>query len=576
MVAELLGGAPALAQTGSLMTAATRSALSSADEARSATVAVGARKLWLALGAMAAAAFALQLRLGVYADPLWLMTCCARWLDGQTAYVDFLDNSPPAAILVYLPPVVVARWLGVAREPLFVVYVLLVVGGCLALCARVLAPAWKTGRIGAPTLLGAAAMLLLAPDYAFGQRDHLALALALPLIAALALRVEAIAVERWAAAAAGLAAALVCAIRPHYALAFAPALAYVAWRRGVRAPFGWPELYAGAGGCALAAAASLVFFPRYFDAMLPIAAAAYAADNIGAAGLLLRPIAASWALLAAAVLARRVRAPADVFADVAALASVGAAAAYLIQLKGYAYHGHFAVALMFVAATVLAAADLRRPGLWIFAPLAYGAATASELGCLGGPLRIEAWEGLAAALAIWAVAAPARLRSRANPAAAAMACAALGLAAFAFHVEWPGEPPFVREARALGPHPKIALISDLGELAQPLVSRVDGRWTQRVISLLLTDHVDRRLERDLLAPDQRRRLEALKALDLEMFLSDMERGQPDAVVVEEAWAAKHFNDPRVGAFLSGYRRAASFPATRGGDDPLGFYVRASR
>jgi hypothetical protein len=559
------------------MTTASRSALSSADPALSAAGGgARVRTLWLALGGMALAAFVFQLRLGVYADPLWLMICCERWLDGQTAYVDFLENSPPAAILVYLPPVVVARWLGVAREPLFVAYVLMVVGGCLGLCARLLTAVWRAGRIGAPTLLGAAAVLLLAPDYAFGQRDHLALALALPLLAVLALRAEAIEVERWAAAAAGLAAALVCAIRPHYALAFAPAVAYVAWRRGVRPLFACSEFYVGAAACVGAAVASLVFFPHYFDDMLPIVMTAYVADNAGAAAILLKPIVAIWALLAAALLAWRARMPSNAFADIAALASTGAAAVYLIQVKGYAYHGYFAVALMLVAVTLLAAADLRRLGFWIFAPIANLVATLCALGYLGFSFRVDLLLVGAAALAIWSVATPPRLRSRAyvKSAASAVACAALGLIAFAFHLEWPGDPPFLREAQALGPHPKIALVSDLGELAQPLVSRVDGRWTQRVISLLLSDHVDRKLERGSLDPDQRQHLLALKALDLDMFLSDMERSQPDAVVVEEGWAAKHFNDPRVGAFLAGYRQTASFMTIRGGYDLVGFYVRA--
>ena len=558
---------------------ASRSALAPAAGASSVAGGVArARTLWLALGAIALAAFAYQLRLGVYTDPLWLMICCERWLDGQTAYVDFLENSPPAAILVYLPPVVVARGLGAAREPLFVAYVLVVVGLCVGLCARLLSSAWKAGRIGAPTLLGAAAVLLLAPDYAFGQRDHLALALALPLLSVFALRAEASEVGRWAAAAAGLAAALACAIRPHYALAFAPALAYVAWRRGARPLLACLELYVGAGACAGAAVASFVFFPRYFDAMLPITTAVYVADNVGATAMLITPIAAAWAMLAAALAAWRVRAPLNAFADVAALAATGAAAAYLIQLKGYAYHGYFAVALMFIAVTILAAADLRRLGFWIFAPIANVAATLSALGYFGVSFRPDALLAVAAALAIWAVAAPQRLRPRAyvTSAASALACAALGLTAFAFHLEWPGDPLFVREAQTLGPHPKIALVSDLGDLAQPLVSRVHGRWTQRVISLLLTDHVDRRLERGSLGPDDRRRLEALKTLDLDMFLHDMERGQPDAVVVEEGWAARHFNDPRVGAFLAGYRRTASAKTTRdGGDDSVAFYVRAS-
>ena len=559
------------------MTAASGSA--SSCDGYAAPTAGGARKLWLTIIAMALAAVALQLRLGVYADPLWLMTCCERWLEGQTAYVDFLDNSPPPAILLYLPPVAIARWFGVAREPLLVAYVLIVVAASLGLCARLLSDVWKGGKIGAPTLLGAAAVLLLAPDYAFGQRDHLALALALPLLSVFALRAQGGDVERWAAALAGLAGALACSIRPHYALAFAPPLAYAAWRRGVSPLFAGPELCVGALAAACAGVASFVFFPRYFDVILPIAADAYVPDTAGVAAILLTPVVATWTLLAAALLAWRVRAPANAFADVAALASMGAAAAYLIQLKGFAYHGYFAVALMFVAVTILAAAELRRPGWWILAPVANLAATLAALGNLGVPFRVDALLAGAAALAVWAGAAPQYGPPRAwvRSAASAAACAALGLIPFAFHLEWPGDPPFLAEARALGLHPKIALISDLGNLALPLVSRVDGRWTQRVISLLLTDHVDRRLARGGLDPEQRRRLEAVKALDLTTFLADMERHQPDAVIVEEGWAAAHFNAPQVRAFLAGYRRTASIETTRaGGPNSLAFYVRASR
>ena len=47
-----------------------------------------------------------------------------------------------------------------------------------------------------------------------------------------------------------------------------------------------------------------------------------------------------------------------------------------------------------------------------------------------------------------------------------------------------------------------------------------------------------------------------------------------AVVVEEGRAAKRFNDPRVSAWLAGYRRAASVTAPRSGaSDPLALYVR---
>jgi hypothetical protein len=248
-----------------------------------------------------------------------------------------------------------------------------------------------------------------------------------------------------------------------------------------------------------------------------------------------------------------------------------------VQGKGFAYHAYFAVALMFVAVTIVAARDLRRPAVWIFAPLANCAAMASALGYFGGvPMRGDFLFAVAATLTISAISAPPDHQSRplASFLASALACSALGLMLYVFHSEWRGAPEFEREVRTIGAHPKIALVSDLGDLAHPLVSRVQGRWTQRVISLLLTDQVDRIFERDAPDADSRRRLEALKKLDLEMFLSDVEREWPDAVIVEEGWAAKHFTDPRVAAWLAGYRRTASVMATRyGAADPLTLYTR---
>ena len=76
------------------------------------------------------------------------------------------------------------------------------------------------------------------------------------------------------------------------------------------------------------------------------------------------------------------------------------------------------------------------------------------------------------------------------------------------------------------------------------------------MALLLTSHCDMILSRG--APDQesRQRLDALKRLDLDMFLADVARTPPDAVIVEEGWAAKHFHDPKATAWLAGYRRTA--------------------
>jgi hypothetical protein len=505
----------------------------------------------LVLAGIGLAAVVIQLRLGVYTDELWLMLLCDRLLDGQVAYRDFIENSPPAAILLYMPPVALARLLGVAREPVLLAYVVAVIGLSFAFCWRILASAGCSAKVGSPGAIVGLAALLLLPDYEFGQRDHIAVALAMPLLTALGIRACGGVNAPRAAIGAGALAGLVCAIRPHYALAFALAFAFVGWRRGFRSLLGFGEVF-GAGASALAlAGASYLFFPHYFDTALPIALAVYVADRHSMPYLLLKPAAASWALLGAAFLLQWRRARENPFAIVAALASAGAMASYVIQAKGFPYHAYFAVAAMLAAVAIAGGAEFRRPILPLVAALAFFCAWYADFGGdAAGALRIEL---VAALVAILALAVPYSLASIAAPLCAAAAGLAFALALAGFHYEWRATPIFLDEARALVAHPKVAAISDIGEVAHPLVSRLGGRWMQSVVSLVISHGADQVLERD--APDAatRERLERYKALDRDLFFRDVAREPPDIVIVNETWAAEHFVDQRLAPWLSGFR-----------------------
>jgi hypothetical protein len=74
-----------------------------------------AAPLALMLAALVAAVVA-QARFGAIADVSWMITISEKWLDGATPYVDFIETNPPAAILLYLLPVALARALGVHAE----------------------------------------------------------------------------------------------------------------------------------------------------------------------------------------------------------------------------------------------------------------------------------------------------------------------------------------------------------------------------------------------------------------------------------------------------------------------------
>ncbi len=159
--------------------------------------------LSLSLLAIFAVAIANQIHLGVYTDPLWLMELCRRLLEGQTAYVDFLENSPPFAILIYMPPVLVSHFFGVDQDHAFVAYVAIAALASLSASAWILRTAGQIALIGRLPALTAAAALLVLPDYMYGQRDHIALILALPWLASMGLRASGRDPSRGAASASG-------------------------------------------------------------------------------------------------------------------------------------------------------------------------------------------------------------------------------------------------------------------------------------------------------------------------------------------------------------------------------------
>jgi hypothetical protein len=64
--------------------------------------------------------FALSLGIrmsGTTPDVSWLITICERILDGETAYVDIIETTPPVPLLLYMPGVAFARWLPISPLP---------------------------------------------------------------------------------------------------------------------------------------------------------------------------------------------------------------------------------------------------------------------------------------------------------------------------------------------------------------------------------------------------------------------------------------------------------------------------
>ncbi len=150
---------------------------------------------------------------------------------------------------------------------------------------------------------------------------------------------------------AGIAAGVVIAIKPHFALAIVPAVALAAWQARALRPM-IPAAAAAVAVVALYAAAVIVFTPDYLQ-LLPMLAAAYLPLHDYWLTLLRGPVViVPLAIYALALFLRpgRIAALPAMFL----IASAGFAVAGLIQGKGYLNHALPGMALGFVGLVLLA------------------------------------------------------------------------------------------------------------------------------------------------------------------------------------------------------------------------------
>lgn len=282
-------------------------------------------------------AFWVQLASGLNPDVAWLLTVGERMLDGQQLYIDILELNPPMSALLYLPMVALGRWLTLPPEPLVVLAILVLTLVSLAASLRILR---KGGLLLDDQLwwpIGIA-VLTVFPGGNFGEREHIAAIVMLPLLATAALRQNGRAPTLAASLLAGLGAGLAMTIKPHFALPIlAVALHGLVVTRSWRPVFNLVHILAGLVLLAYGLVAWLGF-PSFFTDMLPLASAAYVGDRRPLLLLILGlPSIPFWLMLIGALLVYRPRAVAAPNAQLLA-AAIGFFLVYLIQGKGFIYH----------------------------------------------------------------------------------------------------------------------------------------------------------------------------------------------------------------------------------------------
>ena len=212
---------------------------------------------------------AVAVRLVAPIDPNidWLMSNDRAFLAGHRLYVDIVETNPPMAIFIYLPAACVEALTGLPAEAVFTV-MMLALG---AASAWIFCDSARRAGVTTPWLWPFVLFaLLVAPLASFGEREHVALVLVMPLLGAGVLRAARQVVPLSLMIGAGVAAGLIPAIKPHFALGILTVYAALAIRRrDVRLLFSTEALVAAAV-TALAIGLPWGLIPAYGHSVVPM------------------------------------------------------------------------------------------------------------------------------------------------------------------------------------------------------------------------------------------------------------------------------------------------------------------
>ena len=472
-----------------------------AETSRTGSLPRFAPALLICIAAAAIGALAQSFLTPIDCDVSWLITVNEKMLAGARIYTDVIEVNPPASIWLYTPAVWIAELLHLHAEA---VVAGTFIGAGLLSCVSTLRISERLRQPPNATVLIAAVAFtaLVLPLGTFAQREHAALLLAFPSLAALAVISEGRALSLISRLTTGVAAGLVIAIKPHLLLAIVPAALFACYRgRALRAII--PGALAGFAVLAIYATAVALVTPEYLK-LLPILSEVYLPLREPWTAILQNPVLTIPLAICAIVFALRPgRMPA--LPAMFLIGSVGFAAAGIIQGKGWLNHALPGMALGFVGLTLLIV-DVSM----------------------------------------------ARAR-RALFLAATTTLAATQLYAMASIRPVPGLAQAV--ARVAPPRPSVITLGPDLLTGHPLVRNVGGRWAGSRAALFIADGAHDELANA--RGETRSKLFRWYQADIDAFANDVERERPDVVLVDSrpqlAWLR---DDPRVRRTRLNYRPAA--------------------
>ncbi|MGE0415894.1 MAG: hypothetical protein AB7O80_03730 [Acetobacteraceae bacterium] len=224
------------------------------------------------LGIVLAVVLFAALRSPLKDDIAWLLYVARRWMAGRELYVDLVEVNPPLIVWISAVPIWLSRWLGLQIQFVTVTGFIAVVLGCAWWTAGLMRQQGGMFADRVPIFAIIAIVLLILPAGELGQREHLLIAATLPYLAIYAGEVVGVRPSTRTALAAGVIAAIGCALKPRYVGVFA-VLEFIALFRGLRP---WRAMPLAAAATTLAYAGLVaVFCPAYLGRAVPLALALY-------------------------------------------------------------------------------------------------------------------------------------------------------------------------------------------------------------------------------------------------------------------------------------------------------------
>jgi hypothetical protein len=460
------------------------------------------------------AAASIALRGEATPDVSWLITMCERMLNGERAYVDIVETTPPVPMLLCMPGALLAKYLGGAAEIWTFAFAYLSAFGSLWLAARILPTyLFEGGRGDWLVLAPAAVVLFLLPRDAFAQREYFAAAWALPITAVF---IRHATDQTWPPMAdrvlAALLGGLMIAVKPPlFALpGVLVAVYYCARTRSLS--FLVPSGLVAAAAIGLAVtAASLAAFPDYLRTMSGVMQDVYVPLRVPAVALLFdRGCLAILACLGIALLLSvRGGAPA---ATILAIVAGSFLAVDFFQGKFFSYHAYPAAPFSAGAASVVVFQRLRR-------------------------IKSASLATRAVAAGVYGLA----------------AC----MIAVLFFLGFADRRPVMRDlawAKGLS-HPRVLAVSPIEDTSFPLAREIGARWVGRAHSQWVARYVQYAMDWSALTPRETKRLLDYSRADLEGILREIVDKRPDLIIEDTrpqyTWLVPELNALEPG-FLDDY------------------------